>query len=88
MVTALQVWKHNGLSVWVTTNYTGDPATTSWQQVTGLKLATQGDADHAWIPSGTVNLKSYGKNLRIGFKYVGTQAANTTSYRIDNVKVN
>ena len=88
METALQVWKHNGLSVWVTTNYTGDPATTSWQQVTGLKLATQGDADHAWIPSGTVNLKSYGKNLRIGFKYVGTQAANTTSYRIDNVKVN
>lgn len=88
METAIQVWKHNGLSVWVTTNYTGDPATTSWQQVTGLKLATQGDADHAWIPSGTVNLKSYGKNLRIGFKYVGTQAANTTSYRIDNVKVN
>lgn len=55
--------------------------------MTGLKLAGQSDADHAWIPSGTVNLKSYGKNLRIGFKYVGTQAANTTSYRIDNVKI-
>lgn len=87
MNTALQVWKHDGLSVWVTTNYTGDPNTTTWQQVSGLRLAKQGDADHAWIPSGTVNLKSYGKNLRLGFKYVGTQAANTTSYRVDNVKV-
>lgn len=85
--TALQEWRHDGLTIWVTTNYTGDPTTTSWQQVTGLKLAGQSTTNNEWVASGTVNLKSYGKNLRIGFKYVGTQAANTTSYRIDDVWV-
>ncbi|MCO6462800.1 MAG: choice-of-anchor J domain-containing protein [Saprospiraceae bacterium] len=85
--TAMQEWRHDGLTIWVTTNYTGDPTTTSWQQVTGLNLAGQSSENHEWIDSGTVNLKSYGKNLRIGFKYVGTQAANTTSYRIDDVWV-
>lgn len=85
--TSFQNWVHDGLSVWVTTNYTGDPSTTVWQEVSGLKIATQGDPNQTWIPSGIVNLKSYGKNLRIGFKHVGSQSSNTTSYRIDEIVV-
>ncbi|MCZ2101093.1 MAG: DUF5689 domain-containing protein [Chitinophagales bacterium] len=85
--TSFQSWVHDGLSIWVTTNYTGDPNTTVWQEVSGLRIATQGDTNQSWIPSGTVDLKQYGKNLRIGFKHVGSQAKNTTSYRIDDIKV-
>ncbi len=85
--TSFQAWKHDGLSIWVTTNYTGDPSTSTWQEVKGLRIATQGDADQTWVPSGTVNLKQYGKNLRIGFKHVGSQSTNTTSYRIDDILV-
>lgn len=85
--TSFQSWVHDGLSIWVTTNYTGDPSTTIWQEVKGLRIATKGDVNQEWVPSGTVSLKSYGKNLRIGFKHVGSQAANTTSYRIDDILV-
>ncbi len=85
--TSFQAWKHDGLSIWVTTNYTGDPSTTTWQEVKGLRIATNGDTEQQWIPSGTVNLKQYGKNLRIGFKHVGSQSKNTTSYRIDDIIV-
>jgi DNA/RNA endonuclease YhcR with UshA esterase domain len=85
--TALQVYKHDGLTIWATTDFTGDPSTTIWEQVTGLKIAGQGDADHAWIASGDKDLKPFGKKLRLGFKYVGDKNTRTTSYRIDNVSV-
>ena len=85
--TSFQSWVHDGLSIWVTANYTGDPSTTNWQEVSGLRIATQGDTNQSWIPSGTVDLKQYGKNIRIGFKHVGSQSKNTTSYRIDDIKV-
>ena len=80
-------WVHDGLSVWVTSNYTGDPATTSWTKLTA-KVAVTTDPDNTFIPSGNIDLKSYGANVRVGFKYEGTQALNTSTYRIDNVKVN
>ncbi len=85
--TSFQSWVHDGLSIWVTTNYTGDPNTTVWQEVSGLRIATQGDTNQSWIPSGTIDLKQYGKNIRIGFKHVGSQSKDTTSYRIDDIKV-
>lgn len=84
--TAKAFYKHDGLTVWVTTNYTNDPSNTSWTQI-NAKVAGSADADNAFIPSGNINLKSYGANVRVGFKYVGTQAANTTTYRVDNVIV-
>jgi hypothetical protein len=84
--TAKAFYKHDGLTVWVTTNYTNDPGNTTWTQI-NAKVAGNADADNAFIPSGNVDLKSYGANVRVGFKYVGTQAANTTTYRVDNVVV-
>jgi hypothetical protein len=84
--TAKAFWVHDGLSVWVTTNYTGDPATTTWTKVTA-KIAVKDDADNTFIPSGNVNLQSFGPNVRIGFKYEGTSAKNTSTYRVDNVKI-
>jgi hypothetical protein len=86
--TAKAFWKHDGLTVWVTTNFTGDPATTQWTQITTAKIAQQADADNAFIPSGNVKLDGFGANVRIGFKYVGDKATNTSTYRVDNVKVN
>lgn len=85
--TSFQSWVHDGLSIWVTTDYTGNPATTTWVEVQGLRIATQGDTNQSWVPSGTVDLKSYGQKLRIGFKHVGSQSQNTTSYRIDDISV-
>jgi hypothetical protein len=83
---AYQVWRHDGMTVWVTTNYTGNPGTTVWTQI-NCRLAVKTDAEFAWIPSGNIDLKQYGEKVRIAFKYVGDKTANTTSYRIDNVMV-
>ncbi|MEZ4910308.1 MAG: DUF5689 domain-containing protein [Saprospiraceae bacterium] len=79
-------WVHDGLSVWATTNYTGDPSTTTWQKI-NAKLAQNADDDHTFIPSGDIDLTPFGTNIRIGFKYEGSKAANTTTFRIDNITV-
>jgi hypothetical protein len=84
--TAKAFWVHDGLSVWVTTSYTGDPATTTWTQV-NARIAQKDDADNTFIPSGNVDLLPLGPKVRVGFKYVGKGGTNTSTYRIDNVKV-
>ena len=79
-------WVHDGLSVWATVNYTGDPATTTWTKV-NCKVAVKDDADNAFIPSGNVDLKSFGSKIKIGFKYEGAGGTNTSTFRLDNVVV-
>jgi hypothetical protein len=87
-------YRHNGLSVWYSTNYDGTNfAAATWQQI-NCTLATENDKDtnpnfSVWIPSGNINLPVVnGGKVHIGFKYVGSGSGNTTTWRIDNVKVN
>lgn len=80
-------WTHDGLTVWVSTDFVCDPASATWQPLS-CTLAAEDDADHAWVPSGNVDLSAYvGQKIAIGFKYVGNNSSQTTSYRIDNVLV-
>lgn len=88
-------WVHDGLTVWVSTNFNGsNVATANWTQVTGASIAGQADADGAWVNSGSIGLSSflpsgYTGNFVVGFKYTGNSQTNqTTTYRIDNVEVN
>ncbi|MCB0773658.1 MAG: choice-of-anchor J domain-containing protein, partial [Flavobacteriales bacterium] len=81
-----------GLTVWVSTDFTGDAATATWTQVTGATIAGQADADDAWIASGSIALANflppgYSGNFVIAFKYQG-DAANATTFRVDNIQVN
>ncbi|MBI5916041.1 MAG: choice-of-anchor J domain-containing protein [Bacteroidetes bacterium] len=81
-------WTHNGLSVWLSTDFVCDPTAATWQPLS-CTLAGQSDADHAWIPSGDIELAALtGQKVFIGFKYVGSgTGGQTTSYRIDRVKI-
>ena len=81
-------WEHDGLSVWVSTDFVCDPTKATWQPLNAV-LAGQSDADHAWIPSGDIDLSGLtGQTVFIGFKYVGSNNSGlTTSYRIDNVTI-
>jgi len=88
-------WVHDGLTVWVSTNFNGsNAATANWTQVNGATIAGQTDASGAWVNSGSVSLDSalpsgYSGNFVVGFKYTGNSQTNqTTIYRIDNVQVN
>ncbi len=87
-------YKHDGLTVWYSTNYDGTNfGAATWTQLT-CTLATSNDKDTnpnfgVWIPSGNVALPvSPSGKVHIGFKYVGNGSANTTTWRIDDVNVN
>jgi len=79
---------HDGLSVWIATDFDGtNVATANWQPLGGT-LAQSTDTEHAFIPSGDVDLSSFSGTVRIGFKYVGSgPGGQTTSWRVDNIKV-
>jgi hypothetical protein len=84
--TAQAFYAHDGLTVWVTSDYTGDVTTTNWESI-DAELAGSSSDDHDWVPSGSIDISAYGNKARIAFKYEGNGASNTTSYRIDNVQV-
>ncbi len=79
---------HNGLSVWISTNFNGTNVTTAnWVQIT-CTLAVQADGQYVWVPSGNVPLTSFsGTAAHIGFKYVGDGTTNTTTWRLDDVVI-
>ncbi len=81
-------WTHDGLSVWVSTNFECDPLEAVWQPINAT-LADENDDDHAWIPSGDIDLSGLvGNEIVIGFKYVGNANSGLTgSFRIDNLKL-
>ncbi|MCF8303171.1 MAG: DUF5689 domain-containing protein [Bacteroidales bacterium] len=82
-------WEHNddsGLTVWVSTDFTGDNfASATWTQLDAT-IASEGDADHEWIPSGDISLADYQGNCAIAFRYRGSDTE-STSFRIDNVMI-
>jgi len=85
--TAQAFWQHQGLSVWVSPDFT-DVSNANWTELTTARIANEGDGQYDFIPSGEVNLKDFSSGkVRVGWRYVGTSASNTTKMRIDNVSV-
>jgi hypothetical protein len=86
--TAKAFWTHDALSVWISTDFTGNQASATWQLLNAT-LPGQNSADHAFISSGNIDLSPLtGQTVAIAFKYVGKNSAGqTSSYRIDNVVV-
>ena len=86
--TAKAFWTHDGLSVFISTDFTCEPDAATWAPLQAT-LAVQNDADHAWIPSGDIDLSPYiGKKVAVGFRYKGSNSAGqTSSYRVNNLVV-
>jgi hypothetical protein len=89
---AMAYYKHNGLSVWILYDWTGDTATCTWKPITNVTLANGGNTNYEWVGSGEVLLSEYVPsgytgNIYIGFKYTGEPSNNTTTYCVDEVKV-
>ncbi len=86
-------YKHQGLSVWYSTNFgSTDICNADWKPLPNVVLAkaTDGTGNFSnWIPSGLISLPVIaGGKVYIGFKYVGDKSSNTTTWRIDKVKLN
>lgn len=79
------------LSVWITTNYTGDASTTTWTELTSnfdLTVGLPAGSGYGTLTNcGTASLSAYvGQTVQIGFKYSGS-ATNTTTAQVDNVSI-
>ncbi|MDF1697226.1 MAG: DUF5689 domain-containing protein [Saprospiraceae bacterium] len=80
-------WQHAGLSIWISPEFTNlDDA--NWVEIDEAVLANDGNDFYEFVASGDIELTDYfGGKVRVGFKYEGTAASNTTKVRIDNVKL-
>jgi hypothetical protein len=80
-------YTHDGLSVWISTNFNGDPLSADWTEL-DCDLAGASSADHDWIPSGPVDLTGFSGKGFIAFKYNGNNVSETASFRVDNIEIN
>ncbi len=78
---------HDGLSVWISNDFDGtNVGSATWTKLNAT-LASNGNANYDWVQSGNIDLSAFSGTAYIGFKYVGNKTSQTTTYRIDNVKV-
>ncbi|MCB0642081.1 MAG: choice-of-anchor J domain-containing protein, partial [Phaeodactylibacter sp.] len=79
---------HDGLSVWISTDYNGiNFGTATWQALSG-DVVNSSSPENTWIPSGVIDLSAYSGTAYIGFKYEGSGPnGQTSSYRVDDVVI-
>ncbi len=75
------------LSVLVTDNFTGDPTTTTWIDITPANL--NGSTSDTWIPVSSDSFNLTGSDVRIAFHYqsAGNSGGTTKRIGVDNVCV-
>jgi len=81
-------WKHNGMEVLISTNFSGgNPWSATWTALP-CTLAGETAGNYTWVNSGDVDLSSLtGSKVRIAFKYTGDYQVNTTTYQVSNILV-
>ncbi|MGL5318330.1 MAG: choice-of-anchor J domain-containing protein [Bacteroidales bacterium] len=84
----IRFFKHAGLKVMISTDYTNDVKTATWDDVTALMNIPQHDQD-PFVACSPVSLANYaGKNIHVAFVYEGDGANDkTTTYQIDNIQI-
>ena len=80
-------WDHDGLTVLISTDFNGSDVTgATWSEL-DANLAGSSTPDHEWVFSGKIDISGYSGQAYIGFRYIGEDGSEDTSYRIDNVKL-
>ncbi|WP_051289331.1 DUF5689 domain-containing protein [Chryseobacterium daeguense] len=76
----------NVLEAYVTDNYTGNPATTTWTALPAI-MDPNNAQFNTWTYSGDLSLTAFvNKDIRVAFKYTSTSSAAST-WELDNVRV-
>lgn len=75
------------LKAFITTDYTGDPLTTTWTQIDANIPSGPSSGFGDFESSGLINVSCLEGDLHVGFLYEGADPAATTRYHIDNVRV-
>ncbi len=79
-------WAHNGLTTWFSDDFTGDPTTATWTEVT-INYANSAAANYEVFSTGDISLSQFSGTGVIGFKYVGDSSNNTTTWIIDELRI-
>lgn len=86
--TKLAYMAHDPAYVGISTDFSGDPASASWDELTYTHATAPPDGYGDWTASGDVDLSAYdGQTIYIGFKYSGGDPDETTTLQLDNVNV-
>lgn len=77
------------LTVFVSTDYSGDVRNATWYSLDDATLADGPSSGYQsdFTNSGKINLSCLSGNVRIAFRYLGGDGAITTTFQVDNVKV-
>lgn len=85
-----KVGYYNGdaLSVYVSTDFTGDIDAATWSLVQAdLANGPTNGYGSTLTPSGSINLSCLEGNVFVAFKYLGADSGITTTFQLENVKV-
>ncbi len=76
------------LSVYASTDFTGDVATATWQLIDNVTLPTGPSSGYGSFSSaGNINVSCLDGDVYFAFKYAGADGGVTTTFQIDNIKV-
>ncbi|SDZ79200.1 hypothetical protein SAMN05421540_101316 [Psychroflexus halocasei] len=75
------------LSIFITDNYTGDPSTTEWALLDLDVPIGPSSSFGSFQNVGPTNISCVGDNVRIGFRYLGSDPDATTRYHINDIKI-
>ena len=75
------------LSVLITDDYTGDVTTTEWLPLDVVIPSTPASGFGGFNNVGNINISCLDGNVRVAFRYQGSDPSATTRYHVDNVTV-
>ncbi len=84
-------WKHAGLSIYISDDFDGtDVGSATWTDVTSnFTIPEEPTGSYGtFVAAGTMDISAYSNTINVAFKYLGDgNNDQTTSYMVDNVKV-
>jgi hypothetical protein len=84
---AQSFYEHLGLSVWISKDFDGNNfAGATWTEL-NCRIAGRDDGQNMWIDSGDIDLSAFDGVVHIGFRYLGNNSNQTTTYRVDEVRL-
>lgn len=76
------------LTVWISTDFTGDVTTATWEKIENTTLPTGPSSGYGDFAEGAhVSLACFNGDVYVGFKYLGADSGITSTFQVDNIKV-
>jgi len=76
------------LTVWFSTDYSGDFQRSNWAQLeAGISIGSSDGSNEFFMNSGSIPIGCIGEKVHLGFRYLGADPGVSTTYDLDNILV-